>query len=81
MLFGLFIASQLAPAVITFSMTRFRLPAMLAFATGAAALMITGREDFRRALPGRRAMTFLALAMLAACMIAGATVNGAGAGS
>jgi 4-amino-4-deoxy-L-arabinose transferase-like glycosyltransferase len=44
-LFMLFIASQLVPSIITFSMSRFRLPSMLFLAVGAAGLLVLGRGD------------------------------------
>jgi hypothetical protein len=58
-LFLLFIASQIAPSIVTFAMSRFRLPSMLFFAIGAAGalLLAPGPEgDWAAASPRRRAL-------------------------
>jgi 4-amino-4-deoxy-L-arabinose transferase-like glycosyltransferase len=56
-LFMLFIASQIVPSIITFSMSRFRLPSMLFFAIGSAGIMLLGPGpggDWAAASPRRR---------------------------
>jgi len=68
-LFGLYVASLILPSIVTFSMSRFRLPAMLFFLLGAASLGVHGPAEWGRASPRRRAgvvsLVVLMLGMLA----------------
>lgn len=80
-LLALFVLAQLVPAVVTFSMTRFRLPSMLAFAAGAAALCVCGRADLCGASRRRIALAALAVTALAVCMVVGALTRAEGAAS
>ena len=48
--FLLFVASQILPSIITFSMSRFRLPSMVFFILGAASLTVYGRARLVRGL-------------------------------
>jgi 4-amino-4-deoxy-L-arabinose transferase-like glycosyltransferase len=54
-LFLVFVASQLAPSIVMFSMSRFRLPSMFFLIIAAASLGVSGRRDFAAASPRRRA--------------------------
>jgi len=69
-LFGLFIASQIAPSVVTFAMSRFRLASMLFLILGAAAFAASGRRDIGEASLARRATAVgtVLLVLLFICM-------------
>ncbi len=54
MLALLFILAQIVPSLLTFSMSRFRLPSMLFFLIGSALWAVRGREDWAGASPLRR---------------------------
>jgi hypothetical protein len=67
-LFGLFLFAQLLPSIVTFSMSRFRLPSMLFFILGAALLGTGGRQDWKSASLARRGLALAAVAGLIACL-------------
>jgi 4-amino-4-deoxy-L-arabinose transferase-like glycosyltransferase len=67
-LFGLFLLGQLVPSLVTFSMSRFRLPAMLFFILGAALLGTEGRRDWKSASLARRGLALAAVAGLIVCL-------------
>ena len=53
-LFGLFIATQLLPSIVMFSMSRFRLATMTFLLIGAGQFLVRGRLDWSGASPLRR---------------------------
>lgn len=63
-LFALFIASQIAPSIPTFAMSRFRLASMAFLLLGAASLCVNGRVDWRAASPRRRIAAGASAALL-----------------
>jgi len=73
MLFWLFtvtLVGHIAPTIVTFASTRFRLPCMLIFIQGTAWLLVHGRPAWREASPRWRVATVLVasgLALLIAC--------------
>jgi len=67
-LFGLFVASQILPSVVTFAMSRFRLASMIFLILGAASLALFGRRDLAEASTLRRAAA-IALTLLVLLMI------------
>ena len=67
-LFGLFLLSQLLPSLVTFSMSRFRLPSMLFFILGAALLGTEGRQDWKSASFVRRGLALAGVAGLIVCL-------------
>jgi 4-amino-4-deoxy-L-arabinose transferase-like glycosyltransferase len=48
-LFLVFLASQILPSIVAFSMSRFRLPSMVVFIVGAASISVSGRRDWAEA--------------------------------
>ena len=67
-LFALFLAAQVLPSIVAFSMSRFRLPCMLFFVLGAALLALHGRRDWAAASGLRRGMTLAVVVALAGFM-------------
>jgi 4-amino-4-deoxy-L-arabinose transferase-like glycosyltransferase len=67
-LFGLFLVAQVLPSIVTFSMSRFRLPVMLFFILGAGVWVAEGRADWASASWGRRGLALAAFAGLLVCM-------------
>jgi hypothetical protein len=67
-LFGLFLVAQVLPSVVTFSMSRFRLPVMLFFILGAGVWVAEGRTDWASASWGRRVLALAAFAGLLVCL-------------
>ncbi len=64
LLFVLFIASQIAPSIPTFAMSRFRLASMAFLLVGAASACVDGGRDWRAATPGRRIAACICAALL-----------------
>ncbi len=71
-LFSLFIASQIAPSIVTFAMSRFRLPSMAFLAVGAASLWLLGRgaEGDWAAASARRRVLAVGVCALVGVLIA-----------
>ena len=69
-LFGLFILSQILPAVAAFAISRFRLACMAVFLVGTAWLLTKGRDAWRVAPRQRRiaAATISAAFLLMLCL-------------
>lgn len=63
-LFGLFVASQLLPVVLSFGLSRFRLPSMALFVVGAASLVVCGRSDWGAASRARRGAAIVAMGVM-----------------
>lgn len=74
-LFALFVASQLAPSIATFAMSRFRLASMVCFIVGAAYACVHGRSDWSEAPGWRRGLAMgTALALLTLAALDGSSV-------
>ncbi len=68
LLFALFLSAQILPSIVTFSMSRFRLPSMLFFLLGCAVLAVHRRRDWAEASPARRSVALALAALLLALM-------------
>ena len=68
LLFGLVLAAQILPSIVTFSMSRFRVPSMLFFLLGSAVLAVHRRRDWAEASPRRRSVAVALAALLLALM-------------
>ena len=64
----IFVLSQIAPTIVTFSISRFRIASMAVAILGAAWLIRTGPDAWRQASPAAR-VTALAAASAIAWMI------------